>query len=216
MGLKPSGKQIHHLLVRLSPKAAEEMLGSLANVPGDWPLVDDPQAYARAMSAVERVRSRFAGAFEDCPTISLLVIRDLLRKAWTVPDLRQKEWYLFRARHLYTETIRRVRHVRKAARSSSTQPERETPTIPGTLAEAGATLAQSEPPPLTEFEQAATHMQRNLHRVRYCPGERCPAPFFFIAKKGQKYCSDACAVPAMLAGKRRWWNENRAGKKKGR
>lgn len=208
MKSKPSRKQRHHSLAPSLPKRAEAMLMSLANVPGEWPLIDDAEAYTRTMTGLERVRSRHAGAFEDCPAIPLLVIRDLLRKAWTAPDLRQQEWYLFRARHLHTETVRRVRSVQEAAKSSA-KLERENPMIPGTLAEAVTALAQSEPPPLTPFEEAAAYMQRNLHRALHCPGTECPAPYFFRKKKGQRYCSDACAVPAMLAGKRRWWTENR-------
>jgi hypothetical protein len=213
MTSQPSRKQGHHSLAPSLPKRAETMLMSLANVPGEWPLIDDVVAYTRTMAALERARSRHADAFEDCPAIPLLVIRDLLRKAWTAPDLRQQEWYLFRARHLHKETVHRVRRVQEAAKSSA-KLARENPTIPGTLAEAVMALAQSEPPPLTSFEEAAAYMQRNLHRVLYCPGAECPAPYFFRKKKGQRYCTDACAVPAMLAGKRRWWTENRAKSKR--
>ncbi len=44
--------------------------------------------------------------------------------------------------------------------------------------------------------------------MRYCPNPSCPAPYF-IAKKGrQKYCSDACALPAQRQFKKSWWAEH--------
>jgi hypothetical protein len=36
----------------------------------------------------------------------------------------------------------------------------------------------------------------------------CPTPYFIRKKASQKYCSDACALPAQQAFKRQWWNEH--------
>ena len=47
------------------------------------------------------------------------------------------------------------------------------------------------------------------NRVRYCLNPECKAPCFFVTKKGQEYCSDACAQLGKRRAKRRWWNENR-------
>lgn len=186
---------------------------ALANLPGDWPLIQNPEAYKRTEDAIKRICARYARAFEDCPSIALIVLRDLARKAWTAADARSAEWYLFRLRHLHWETVRRVRAVQGAAKAS-TKPEREIPTIPGTLEEAMRAVAQSEPPPVTEIEAAAFYLQKNLRRALYCPNAECPAPYFFIKKKGQRYCSFECGLPARRESKRTWWNENRAKSKR--
>ena len=210
--LKSSQTRRHQILGVISPAKAEGILKDLANVPGEWPFVDDPEGYKRMMSAIERIRSLHKSAFENCPIIATLVIRDFLRKAWTAPDARHAEWYLFRLRHLYAETVRRVRHVR----STSSKPDLEIPTIPGTEDEAVRYVRQSTPPPAAEIEAAAFYLQKNLRRALYCPNPACPAPYFFSKKKGQRYCSEACALPAQREAKRKWWNENRARSKRRR
>jgi len=199
---------------------------ALANLPGEWPLIDDrvaenseaygqmKAAYIRTDAARDRLYSRYADVFKDCPLVSLLVLRDLARKAWTAPDVRSADWYLFRLRHLHWETVRRVRAVQDAAKSSA-KTDRELPTIPGTFDEAMRAVSQSEPPPVTKFEAAAFYLQKNLRRALYCPNAECPAPYFFAKKKGQKFCSPECALLAQRESKRRWWNQNRA-KSKGR
>lgn len=52
---------------------------------------------------------------------------------------------------------------------------------------------------------------RALHvfdRMRYCPNPECPAPYFIAIRRSQKYCSDACALPAQREFKRKWWQEH--------
>jgi hypothetical protein len=67
-----------------------------------------------------------------------------------------------------------------------------------------------KPPPQTEFEQAAFHFQRVAMRARCCNNPDCLSPYFFIVKKGQKYCSSKCAGAGEREAKRRWWHENKA------
>ena len=64
-------------------------------------------------------------------------------------------------------------------------------------------------PPLTVFERVMVHFQRIADRARQCGNEECPAPFFFVKKKGQEYCSPECALPAQQKSKREWWIRNR-------
>jgi hypothetical protein len=45
-------------------------------------------------------------------------------------------------------------------------------------------------------------------RMRNCANPTCPAPHFIAARKSQRYCSDACALPAQRESKRIWWVEN--------
>jgi hypothetical protein len=70
---------------------------------------------------------------------------------------------------------------------------------------------QGAPPFISEFERAAFYLQRHLHRLRLCRNKECNVtPFFFASKKNQKFCSDTCSLTALLASKRKWWQENRA------
>jgi hypothetical protein len=208
---RSSRKRARQILGVITSTRAEQILKELANVPGQWwPLVENPIAYKRSEAALDRIRSLYSEAFEDCPMIALMVLRDLLRKAWTAPDERAAGWYLFRLRHLHSETLRRVRHVQTV----KGKPEPEIPTVPGTEDEAKRTIEQSEPPPTTELEASAFYIQKNLRRALYCPNPDCPAPYFFKSKKRQKFCSPECALPTLLASKRKWWNENRAKSKR--
>jgi len=45
-------------------------------------------------------------------------------------------------------------------------------------------------------------------RMRDCPNHACPAPHFIATRKSQRYCSDACALPAQRESKRLWWNQH--------
>jgi hypothetical protein len=44
-------------------------------------------------------------------------------------------------------------------------------------------------------------------KARYCANPECPAPYFFVQRKNQRYCSEICAAPAQRELKRRWWAE---------
>lgn len=45
-------------------------------------------------------------------------------------------------------------------------------------------------------------------RMRKCLNPACPAPHFLAARKSQRYCSDACALPAQRESKRIWWAQH--------
>lgn len=45
-------------------------------------------------------------------------------------------------------------------------------------------------------------------RMRYCPNPTCPSPYFIAYRRSQKYCTDACALPAQRELKRAWWKEH--------
>jgi len=47
-------------------------------------------------------------------------------------------------------------------------------------------------------------------RLRFCPTPNCPAPYFIAQRRSQKYCSDACSLPAQRECKRAWWREHGA------
>jgi hypothetical protein len=45
-------------------------------------------------------------------------------------------------------------------------------------------------------------------RMRHCENPECPAPYFIAARRSQKYCSEACALPAQKEFKRTWWADH--------
>lgn len=45
-------------------------------------------------------------------------------------------------------------------------------------------------------------------RMRKCSNHACPAPHFIAARKSQRYCSDACTLPAQRESKRIWWTQH--------
>ena len=200
------------ILGLLSPRRAESILKDLANLPGD---VQDEETYKRMIGDVERLRRKYPGIFDLAP-IPLLTARDLLRRAWTAPETRHANWYLFRLRVLYADALRRERAVRDAADTSAPR-EGEIPgAIPATADQAKRLLEGLEPPAITEIEAALFYLHRNLRRALYCPNPECPAPYFLSTKKGQKFCSPECAKPSRLDSQRRWWHEHRGkGAKKG-
>ena len=74
----------------------------------------------------------------------------------------------------------------------------------------------TDPPENTPFDQVMRHFQRMAPRARKCKNPSCEAPYFFAARRSQKYCSEPCARPAQRAAKRKWWRKNRAKKPKRR
>jgi hypothetical protein len=69
-------------------------------------------------------------------------------------------------------------------------------------------------PPVTPVEAALFHFQHEAHRALHCRNRDCPAPYFFMTEKGQKFCCSECRRPARLEGQRRWWHENRSKSKR--
>lgn len=184
----------------LGPAVAERLLTEWANIPD--PHVDQAQADAAIRRLVELYPQVFRATLSDIPYFqhgTVLEVQGYLRKAWEAPDARQRDWYIFKVRDSYRfSTERGVWEPRRDAAGHPLDPTKEE-------------LDQwNGPPPLTFFEQVMYHFHRISLRARRCENESCPAPYFFIAKKGQKYCSVKCSAPALREQKRRWWEEHRA------
>lgn len=58
------------------------------------------------------------------------------------------------------------------------------------------------------FAQVLLRAFEVADRLRRCPTSDCPAPYFIAQRRSQKYCSDACALPAQREFKRTWWREH--------
>jgi hypothetical protein len=57
---------------------------------------------------------------------------------------------------------------------------------------------------------------RHADRFGFCRNPRCPAPYFFIRRRDQRYCSADCAGPAKKAAKLRWWHKHKSTKPRSR
>jgi hypothetical protein len=111
-------------------------------------------------------------------------LRQMLRRVWEQPDRWTREW----GAHLLLLTTyaeAKWRHVSILG-------------IDGPL------------PEPTPFEQALMYLVNMADRARVCQNSDCAAPYFFAARRSQKYCSTACALPAQREFKRRWWAEHGA------
>jgi len=122
-------------------------------------------------------------------TVWVLILRIMLRGLWSEPDYRQREWRVFVIRH----------HLYSMAQDAFSEK--------GTLAIFHPEKLIRIPPPMP-FEQALLHFVKNADRARYCANSECPAPYFFVKRKNQRYCSEICAAPAQRELKRQWWSEH--------
>jgi hypothetical protein len=69
---------------------------------------------------------------------------------------------------------------------------------------------------LSPFEQMLAHFMKAADRARHCNNPDCLTPYFFAKRRSQKYCSDACALPAQREFKRRWWAEHGEARRRAR
>jgi hypothetical protein len=154
------------------------------------------------LQKVERARAAIAAGITWSDLVEL---RDLLRRAWDVPDRRRKDWYLFQLRarvHTWKTLVEFFRahpqHVRLAP-------------VPSEAILKLSKLTAIEPPPVTPFEATVIYFQTAIADLtKHCGNSDCPAPYFIAKKKWQKYCTEKCAGPAARESKRKWWQENRA------
>jgi hypothetical protein len=73
--------------------------------------------------------------------------------------------------------------------------------------------SNSLPSPLM---QVLRHLFKLADRMRHCGNPDCVAPYFFAARRSQKYCSDACSLPSQREFKRQWWAEHGSQRRKAR
>lgn len=62
-------------------------------------------------------------------------------------------------------------------------------------------------PPESNCERVFTRLAAC---TAFCQNADCPAPYYFAARRGQKYCSEECAGPTQREFKINWWNEHGA------
>lgn len=204
----------HQILAAISPEKAERLLLDWVNLHGSWPLTESREKYLRTDAEITRLLKLHSDVLSNLTMIGIVVLRDLMRRAWDTPDPRHREWYIFKFRDFCHTMTTRIDLVRTASESSKPIPPLPF-VLPGTEAEAAQVAGPlSEPPKITPLEAVGFYLQKNTNRMRHCPNPDCATPYFLAMKKGQKYCSTVCARPSQLESKRRWWSDYRAGKKR--
>jgi len=187
---------LNTLARRVDPKKSDEVLQELLNL-----RFDD-----------EAARSRFLRRFEDVLPTNVFFgvshsdswvinsdsvldaskrIRSYLAEAWRAPTLLAREISLLKIVGMYLDTREEPRLVdSKVFRYNEEYWAKEA---------------------ASRVDAFVLVLLRALHiadRMRYCPNPACPAPYFIAKKRRQKYCSDACALPAQREFKRAWWDEH--------
>jgi hypothetical protein len=71
--------------------------------------------------------------------------------------------------------------------------------------QAAARFWTAEPPLMSKLEAAVLYFLENTRTAQTCLNPECPARYFFASRRSQRYCSEACAVPAQREHKRQWW-----------
>ena len=179
----------------------------------------------RREKASHQIRKRQKFAIRLTSLIATVAV--LLRDGWDLADPRRREWCFIRARLAYHVETERLRDT-IANSSDHVGPVGtavEMPKSPVLIGRAGVDpkeqvsfgflmgLLMLDEVELTSFEAAMYYLQTQLtDKLRRCPNPKCPAPYFFATKKGQKFCSTVCAEPAQREAKRKWWKENRSQK----
>jgi hypothetical protein len=111
----------------------------------------------------------------------LSYFKEAVRRVWLLPDLRSKRWYVHRIL---------TKFVFGDSRESYTD------------------LVQGPLGPPSRLERILEELVRSNDSACHCRNSYCPAPFFFATRRGQKYCSEACAEPAQREAKQKWWSEH--------
>jgi hypothetical protein len=187
-----------HTLRDLSKTRLERLLCDWANIDFPWPMVNFTQEQLKRFAAAQnRMQRRWQDLDKGTGLIGHLWVRDFLRAAWSSADLREKEWFCFRAR----DALNKMNRRREMTPEERRQDE---------LSELRVDSLANRLPPFSDIEAAFHHFLRNARRARRCRNRECPAPFFFAARRNQKYCSVSCSRPAELAGKRYWARKHRA------
>jgi hypothetical protein len=187
---------------RLTAAAAERFLTDLAN-----PVRHEPKAGQRFLARYGHilrdqisigtltqvyinVEGEPADVSEDelLRTYWLLPVRDAVRLVWKEPDLKRKQHGVYKIlgcmeHDIWATSIWPILHFEEIFASSTAAPDL--------------------------LEQALLFLTESADRARYCANPDCRVlPYFFAARRSQKYCSETCSKPAQQLAKRNWWREH--------
>jgi hypothetical protein len=194
--MNSSSVTANRTLAESSSKQAKDFLESLANL-------NDKAGFKRLQAkfpdVLEAVKRNMVAIYSAPPRVYrpgtpehdewarkswLMPLRDTLRAIWRAPDVKTKEWGLFRISQDFF------------SRGDPNMIQR--PTSNGT-----DFLLSWEPP--TRTEQFLLELMRWADLLKYCGNPDCTMPYFIATRRSQKYCSELCSQPAQREFKRRWW-----------
>jgi len=222
--MNTSTKRDRHFLV--GRQRADRLLIDWANAQTDYPTTEArpfskaaKDYISRTDADIMRLIRRYPELFSGLPSAEpppqeaeskvpsshweiIARVQQFLRLAWDAPDLRHRDWYIFKARERFHELAVFLPMWESRVLASNAK----SPLDELTAAEFETRI---NPPAMTPFEQVMYRFHRIAGDARHCKNPECPAPYFF-GKKGQKYCSSKCSAPAQREQKRRWWQENRS------
>lgn len=189
------------------PKGAFKNLAGLSNPLLERALVDWMNLKLPSLKPSEHEKKEFRAPYARlrlrygslADPVSLVIIHSFLHAAWDAPDLRSKEWFLYRLRDVHAKMERR----------RTMSPELQL-AVYNFATEMGATSPANAAPPVTPVEEMCVYLLRNSRRARKCASPECPAPYFFSTKRRQVYCGIQCSRVAKLAVKRRWFHRNKS------
>jgi hypothetical protein len=226
----PLGK---NLAAGFTPQRAEALLqfwANLADVDADEFRSElesltkfAPEIFGALIGLLEAADSQGVDERREDFLRSVWGLKEHLRAAWQATDLREREWYIYELRRLYARhtaaaSLRATEPALKSMldRLVSQNPQSESASVD--MQRLGAEFGHRSrfygywvdpPPALTVFERTMFHFQRIAYRARKCENPECMAPYFFAKRKGQKYCTEECALPAQRKAKSEWWARNR-------
>ncbi|HKR33110.1 MAG TPA: hypothetical protein VJT08_21700 [Terriglobales bacterium] len=160
---------------------------------------------------------------DDIGSVSVGDIPPKLRLAWTMSSLQGRKMFLLSELAYYLRGPAMMAAALKARQAESekrAQAELEGATADSTFHtgyQAWKDVWDKECKDLSSmwaaadadaFAQVLLRAFEVADRMRHCPTANCPAPYFIARRRSQKYCSDACALPAQRAFKRTWWREH--------
>lgn len=191
----------------LPTRRVEEFLKYFANLS----LV--PEVPGKTPGSLPKLLNRYPEMFGKVNDTAVfrdaVAMQTLFRRAWDARDERRRGWWLHEAETFYRK--QREAFDLRASVGDELAEEflgREYLNPGGVL----YALRIPEPPEtVTPLEAALFHFRRRADKARHCPNPDCLTPYFFLSRKGQKFCAPECATPARRASKLRWWHQNRAG-----
>src|SRR5580698_7785664 len=103
--LTSSHRNRDQLLGVISRDRAVALLTEWTNMRGAWPGVEDEASITQTMASAEMLCRKYPDLLTDIASTPLVALRELLRKAWRAGDRREREWFVFRFRDLYRQTV---------------------------------------------------------------------------------------------------------------
>jgi hypothetical protein len=118
----------------------------------------------------------------------LVPLRNAVRVIWVSPDLRIKQWGVFRVLEKYFLV---------GDRSLSVGPVHD---------DSEWFVGHLGPPSFCE--SAMLQLVRFARLTKLCVNPGCQTPYFLASRQSQQYCSEPCALPAQRKSQRKWWAAN--------